>query len=78
MSAARLLLKQVMLNGQEIQVFDLLRYRHIWLDAERVALQTSKGWDVFEVVKWEEVSEIPILLVRHIGRLDSLPVGVVG
>lgn len=63
---------------EEVQVLDLFRYRHFWFDAGTVALQTSKGWDVFEVVKWEELSEVPTLLVRHIGRLSSLPVEVVG
>lgn len=67
-------LKEVRLNGTEVQVFDLFRYRHFWFDAERVAIETSKGWDVFEIVKWEELSEVPTLLVRHVGRLSSLPV----
>lgn len=68
-------LKEVRLNGTEVQVFDLFRYRHFWLDAERVVIETSKGWDIFEVVKWEE-ADTPTLLVRHIGRLSSLPVEV--
>lgn len=68
-----LLLKEVRLNGQEIQVFNLFQYRHIWFDAGTVALETQAGWDVYEVVKWEE-ADTPTLLVRHVGRLSSLPV----
>ena len=73
-----LLLKEVRLNGQEIQVFNLLRFRHFWLDAERVAIETQAGWDVYEIVKWEELSEVPTLLVKYVGRLSNLPVEVVG
>ncbi len=74
----KLLLKEIRSNGLEVQVLDLFRYRHFWFDAKRVAVETSKGWDVYEVVKWEEFTDATILLVRHIGRLSSLPVEVVG
>nr|BAL53630.1 hypothetical protein HGMM_F07F09C05 [uncultured Aquificae bacterium] len=37
-----LLLKEVRLNGQEVQCFDLFQFKHFWLSPETVALQNYK------------------------------------
>ncbi|MEM3426711.1 hypothetical protein [Hydrogenobacter thermophilus] len=70
----QLLLKEVRLNREQVQVFDLFRYKHVWLNAEEVAIYTAVGWSVYRVVKWETLTDTPTLLVRHIKTLSRLPV----
>jgi|DewCreStandDraft_3_1066083.scaffolds.fasta_scaffold11687_1 hypothetical protein len=72
----KMLLKEVRLNGQEVQCFDLFQFKHFWLSPDTVALQTASGWEVFNIVKWEEATDTPTLLVRYVGRFSSLLVEV--
>lgn len=64
-----LILKEVKMNGREVQQFNLACYEHVWLDACRVAVCMAKGWEVFEVVKWESDQ---VLLVRHMESFSDL------
>lgn len=63
-----IIVRQVLINGKMVVEFDLLRYRHVWLSPYILAVEHSKSWVLYEVLKYEPDT----LIVREVGSKSSL------
>jgi len=64
----KFILRQFLLNGKMVLELDLFQYRHVWLSPYILAVEHSKSWVLYEVLKYEPDT----LIVREVGSKSSL------
>ena len=67
MNTNSLIIREVLLSGKMVLEFDLLQYRHVWLNPYIVAVQMNK-WHLYEILKYEP----DVLIAREIAEKESL------